>query len=983
MLYHPSSIRVIVVPLPGASVPEAFKYRAFLSYSRADAGVAARVRSRLEKFRIDRDLVGQVTPVGPVPEAIRPIFHSQHDFFTRPSLGAATAEALASSAAFIILASPHSAQSKYVNKQVRLFKARYPERPVVVLIVEGAAEDAEAERFPPPLRFAVAPEWAENPSTVLLPDLHQKGDGFEFAIAKVVARLIGVAPEDLYRRAECDRIRRGRIRMAAATLMAVLTLVGGGAFWQSYQHRLMRAEIAGLVSRYKLVSPSQAAVPGGKEGLTQAITVIGEGAAAEPRYAKALELLKAGRITEATPFLRAVAQDKAKRSVKYTKDTAAAYRTLASVAAVSDPGAARGYYAVAARLDPSDVEGMFRNGWFQQQAGRLDMAEGAYNGVIRSSKVRNSEWVLWAQIGKGDIHRERGSPADALAAYREASVIARSLADADPDDPGLQYDVGIANERIGDVLMAQGNQAGALKSYQARQEVIVRLAKVGPPPTQVGDKGREDRAAQDRVAQDRVAQDRVTEVLTSHQASLAITDRLAKTNLRNAGWQRDLAAAYDRVGNLLVWQDNLPEALKSYQATLGIVDRLARGDPGNAGWQHDVALSSARIGDVQAEQHNLPDALKSYQASLAIVERLTQADPGDIRQLGELSATHSRIGDVQAEQDNLPDALKSYQASLAVAERLAKIDRGNARWQRELWATYGKIGGVLAEQGSLAEAVKFYRASLAVAERLAKTDPGNAGWQSELSEMYDTLGNVLKAQGDLPEAVKSYSASLAIAERLASSDPRNTARQHDLAVAHAGIGDLLKVLGRLPEALNAYSASLAIMNRLAWTDGNLGGQRDLSVAYSEVGEVLKAQGNLPEALKSYQASLAIIGRLARTDPTNTGWQRDFSATHSGVGDVLMAQRKPREALRSYQDSVAIVERLAKADPGNAAWQRDLSVTYVRLADFYRKSGKDTMARKTLAAARGIMARLVAQFPHQAQLKQDYTWFDPQTAGLKK
>ena len=956
-------------------MPEVFKYRAFLSYSRADAGVARRVRSRLEKFHIDRDLVGHVTPVGPVPEAIRPIFHSRHDFFTRPSLGAATAEALASSAAFIILASPHSAQSKYVNKQVRLFRSRYPERPVVVLIVEGAAADTEAERFTPLLRFAVAPDWAENPATVLLPDLHQKGDGFEFAIAKVVARLIGVVPEDLYHRAECDRVRRGRIRIAAAIVMAALTLVGGVASWQSYQNRLMRAEIAGLVSRYKLVSPSQAAVPGGKESLTQAITVIGEGAATEPRYARALELLKAGRITEATPFLRAVAQDKAKRTIRYAKDTAAAYRTLASVAAVADPGAARGYYAIAARLDASDVEGMFRSGWFQQQAGRLDAAEAAYDGVIQSSKVRNSEWVLWAQIGKGDIHRERGSLANALAAYREASAIAHSLADAHPDDSGLQYDVVIANERVGDVLMAQGNQVDALKFYQARQEVISRLAKGAPPPAPPAQaaEGKEDRAAQDRVP----------EVLMSHQASLAIADRLAKTNLRNAGWQRDLAAAYDRVGNLLVWQDNLPEALKSYQATLGIVDRLARGDPGNAGWQHDVALSTARIGDVLAEQHNLPDALKSYQTSLAIVERLTQADSDNIRQLGELSATYSRIGDVLAEQDNLPDALKSYRASLAAAERLATLDRGNARWQRELWATYGKIGGGLAEQGNLAEAVKFYRASLAIAERLAKTDPGNAGWQSELSEMYDTLGNLLKAEGDLPEAVKSYAASLAIAERLAAADPRNTGRQHDLAVAHAGIGDLLKVLGRLPEALNAYSASLAIMNRLAWTDGNLGGQRDLSVAYSEVGEVLKAQGNLPEALKSYQASLAIIGRLARTDPVNTGWQRDLSATHSGVGDILMAQGKPREALRSYQDSVAIVERLAKADPGNAAWQRDLSVTYVRLADFYRKSGMDTMARKTLAAARGIMARLIAQFPHQSQLKQDYTWFDPQTAGLKK
>jgi tetratricopeptide (TPR) repeat protein len=956
-------------------VPEAFKYRAFLSYGRADAGVARQVRNRLEKFPIDRDLVGHITPVGPVPEAIRPIFHSEHDFFTRPSLGAATAEALAGSAAFIILASPHSAQSKYVNKQVRLFKSRYPERPVVVLIVEGTPEDGDAEHVTPPLRFAVAPEWAENPATVLPPDLDQKGDGLEFAIAKVAARLIGVAPEDLYYRAECDRLRRSRMRIAAATATAVLIAVGGIASWQSYQHRLMRAEIAGLVSRYRLVSPSYAAVPGGKESLTQAITAIGEGAATEPRYGKVLELLKTGHITEATPALLAVAQDKAKRTVKYAKDTAAAYRTVASVAAISDPGAARAYYAAAARLDPSDVEGMFRNGWFQQQAGRIEAAEASYNGAIRSSKVRNSEWVLWAQIGKGDVERERGRLAEALAAYREAGAIAQSLAAAEPGDPDLQYIVGISDERIGDVLMAQGDQTGALKSYEARQQVISRLVKGLHPPSPAA-QAREETG-------DRATYDPVLDVLASHQVSLAVTDRLAKANLRDAGWQRDLAAAHDRVGNLLAWQDHLPEALKSYQATLGIVDRLARGDPGNAGWQRDVALSYARIGDVLAEQHSLPDALKSYQASLAVAEKLAQADPDNIRQQGELSATHGKIGDVLAEQDNLPDALKSYRASLAIAERFANADRGNLRWQRELWATYGKIGGVLAEQGSLAEAVKFYRASLAVAERLAKVEPGNAGWQSELSEMYDTLGNVLKAQGDLPEAVKSYSASLAIAEGLAAADPGNSVRQHDLAVGHAGIGDLLKALGRLPEALTAYSASLVIMNRLAWTDGNLGGQRDLSVAYSEVGEVLKAQGNLPEALKSYQASLAIIGRLARTDTANTGWQRDLSATHSGVGDVLMAQGKLREALKSYQDSVAIVERLAKADPGNAAWQRDLSVTYVRLADFYRKSGKDTLARKTLVAARVIMARLVTQFPHQAQLKQDYGWFGSESAALKK
>src|ERR1700693_1597278 len=65
------------------------KFRAFLSYSRADAGVARRVSDRLERFRIDRELVGRCTRVGPVPEALWPIFRNRHDFFTtRPSLRA-------------------------------------------------------------------------------------------------------------------------------------------------------------------------------------------------------------------------------------------------------------------------------------------------------------------------------------------------------------------------------------------------------------------------------------------------------------------------------------------------------------------------------------------------------------------------------------------------------------------------------------------------------------------------------------------------------------------------------------------------------------------------------------------------------------------------------------------------------------------------------------------------------------------------------
>ena len=138
-------------------------------------------------------------------------------------------------------------------------------------------------------------------------------------------------------------------------------------------------------------------------------------------------------------------------------------------------------------------------------------------------------------------------------------------------------------------------------------------------------------------------------------------------------------------------QGDLPAALTSYQASLAISDRLAKADPGNAGWQRDLSVSHNKIGDVQRAQGDLPAALTSYQASLAISERLAKADPGNAGWQRDLSVSHDRIGDVQRAQGDLPAALTSYQASLAISDRLAKADPGNAGWQRDLAVSYGRM----------------------------------------------------------------------------------------------------------------------------------------------------------------------------------------------------------------------------------------------------------------------------------------------------
>ncbi len=392
---------------------------------------------------IDKDLVGRATPAGPVPKTLRPIFLDRNDFDAGSSIAASTRAALDDAAAFILIASPDAASSKYVNEEVRLFRWHHPDRPLVPLIVRGKPGDPDQECFPSTVRFVVGADGttSEAASDIIAADLRGEGDGFELALAKVMARLIGLAPDDVFRRAERQRRRLKRRRAAVAVLVAGLAIGGGLFFLQSRQQQQTLSEVNALVEKYSVPNGAQAAVPGHKASLAEALTAIAEGAATDPRYAQVLELLKVGKAADAEPLLKAVADDQAQRADREARSAAKAYRTLASIAAISDHQRARDYYAEAARLDPSDTEGMYWNGWYQAEAGHLAEAEAAYHRVITASTPSGGDWPILARLGVGDIHLARGSLDSAEADDRTAADIANALVKSDPGNAGWQRDL--------------------------------------------------------------------------------------------------------------------------------------------------------------------------------------------------------------------------------------------------------------------------------------------------------------------------------------------------------------------------------------------------------------------------------------------------------------------------------------------------------------------------------------------------------------
>jgi len=114
-----------------------FKYWAFISYSHSDQASADQLHEALERYRVPRRLVGRPGRDGPVPSRIAPIFRDREELPTSSDLGSAIREALRASRYLIVVCSPSSAGSIWVNEEVLTFKRLGGANRILCLILDG------------------------------------------------------------------------------------------------------------------------------------------------------------------------------------------------------------------------------------------------------------------------------------------------------------------------------------------------------------------------------------------------------------------------------------------------------------------------------------------------------------------------------------------------------------------------------------------------------------------------------------------------------------------------------------------------------------------------------------------------------------------------------------------------------------------------------------------------------------------------------
>jgi tetratricopeptide (TPR) repeat protein len=254
------------------------KYFAFISYSHRDSAWADWLHKSIESYRPPKKLVGTASRRGVVPKRLTPVFRDRDELPSATDLGALINAALQESACQIIICSPQSAQSRWVNEEILAFKRLGREDSIFCLIIGGEPNATDMpgreqeECFPQALRFRLGADGnlSEVRTEPIAADARPGKDGRNNAKLKLIAGVLGVG-FDLLRRREQQR-RNRRLAIVAGGAMAGMVLTSGLAAYAlvqraAAQRQTVRAEAEAetakqttnfLVDLFKISDPSEA-----------------------------------------------------------------------------------------------------------------------------------------------------------------------------------------------------------------------------------------------------------------------------------------------------------------------------------------------------------------------------------------------------------------------------------------------------------------------------------------------------------------------------------------------------------------------------------------------------------------------------------------------------------------------------------------------------------------------------------------------------
>ena len=207
---------------------EKYEYLAFISYNRKDKKIAGKIQDRIEYYKLPTAARLEIndrlkSEFNELPARMPRLFRDETELEPGQELSEAIKKALDESKFLIVICSPNSAQSFWVNEEAKYFIEMGRADRIIPIIIAGEAhsKDLTKECFPPVLLQN------SGDKEILAANIYEAG-GLPAATIKIIARMLGLRFDSLWRRYEKNQARKRNLSIASVIAIFII----GFGVWQ-------------------------------------------------------------------------------------------------------------------------------------------------------------------------------------------------------------------------------------------------------------------------------------------------------------------------------------------------------------------------------------------------------------------------------------------------------------------------------------------------------------------------------------------------------------------------------------------------------------------------------------------------------------------------------------------------------------------------------------------------------------------------------
>ncbi len=877
------------------SQASATKYVAFLSYSHRDKAIGEAIHSQLENYRIPADLIGQPGRYGAVPSKLRPIFRDRYDMEAGSSLRSQVTEALANSQALIVLCSPASAKSTYVNEEIRQFKALGRADRIYAIIIDGEPGDPERDCFPPALRHVVdaqgnVTKFTEEP---IAADAREHCDGEELAHLKIVAGLLGIDLDRLRRREAEYQKRQKRMWIGITGVMAALAVLAIGV---------------GIVAKREA------------EQKKLALTKNEELLDATLRRTSSL-------VTNSISSVRRSGLP-AQLGLKILKEAEGFFDDMDEINVTSS------------QLPLRRAEMLIGIAQSQRQLGHGEESlTYAFNArAILLSEIKRREKAgeavepnLYFQVGRANINLARAQIDRRWYEFGRVSC-QKGLGVIDQHLGGMSTTESSYLELRADLLMELAQYHFKLHQWDG---ALSFLGKARAVATRLGDLGyTKERARTDAVAAVKLAdisrsRNDLPQAISATKEAEELIRVAIRLHPKDLSWRGRLHGALIVHGDIARAQSHKDEALEAFRESEKVIAEGYLRDPQNADVATQYALSNLKIFEVANEMNDFAVSEDAASKAIKTYRFLLAMDPTSQRIANTYLHTLEALGEMQRKLGKREEMAKTHEEALELSQKLlasGSVDPALLRHAAEAAFMSGEAYRML---GKVKLARERYDTALQYRQRQIEAGAGSTSVRFERAWAMVSKGHTYQDRKEYGLALPFYVQAYELMEPLASDlSPNGWSRSRYIATVES----IARVYSELdePERAKPWFEKVQILRELrvsaSPTDSH---RREMAHTQEMVADNWIRLGDIDKALALYNQSLPTRRALHEEKLEDPQRRRNLANTQRRLGEINLTKKNCTTA-HDFFDAAeknlvrAIAEYEEKTGEPKANWSEQLN-----------------------------------------------------------